>query len=160
MKNENFEKQDIYFMRQALKEAQKACDIDEVPVGAVIVKDGKIIARGHNKSITNKDCTAHAEIVALRKACKKLNNYRLTDCSIYVTIEPCAMCMGALIHARIKNLYFGARDEKTGACGSVFDINEKKLNHKINIKIGLLHQECAKILRMFFKQKRQLRAEC
>ncbi len=156
MKNEFFEKKDIYFMRQALKEAQKACDIDEVPIGAVIVKDGKIIARGHNKSITLKDVTAHAEIVALRKACKKLNNYRLTDCSIYVTIEPCTMCMGALVHARIKNLYFGARDIKTGACGSVFDINEKKLNHKINIKIGLLHQECGKIMKEFFRKKRIL----
>lgn len=155
MENEEFEKQDVYFMRQALREAEKARDIDEVPVGAVIVKDGKIIARGHNRSITLKDVTAHAEIVALRKACKKLNNYRLTGCSIYVTIEPCVMCMGALVHARIKNLYFGACDAKTGACGSVFDINEKKLNHKINIKIGLLQQECAKIIRAFFQKKRQ-----
>ncbi len=155
MKKENFEEKDIYFMRQALKEAQKAYDIDEVPIGAVVVKDGKIIASGHNKSITLKDCSAHAEIVALRKACKKLNNYRLNDCSVYVTIEPCTMCIGALIHARVKNLYFGAYDVKAGACGSVFDINEKKLNHKINIKIGLLQQECAKILKEFFKQKRQ-----
>lgn len=154
MENEIFEKKDIYFMRQALKEAQKACDIDEVPIGAVIVKDDKIIARGHNKCITLKDSTAHAEIVALRKACKKLNNYRLTDCSIYVTIEPCTMCVGALVNARIKNLYFGAYDIKAGACGSVFDINEKKLNHKINIKIGLLQQECAKILKEFFKSRR------
>ncbi len=158
MENESFDEKDICFMRQALKEAEKARDIDEVPVGAVIVKDGKIIARGHNKSITSTDCTAHAEIVALRRACKKLNNYRLTDCSIYVTIEPCTMCMGALIHARIKKLYFGAYDEKTGACGSVFDINEKKLNHKIIIKIGLLSQECSTILRTFFKRKRQLKS--
>ncbi len=158
MENNIFEDKDIYFMRQALKQARKAYDIDEVPVGAVVVKDGKIIARGHNKSISLTDCTAHAEIVALRKACRKLNNYRLTDCSMYVTIEPCTMCMGALIHARIKTLYFGARDIKTGACGSVFDINEKKLNHKINIKIGLLQQECAKIIKMFFEHKRRLKS--
>lgn len=145
----------IYFMRQALKCAQKAAEKDEVPIGAVIVKDDKIIARGYNKSITLKDTTAHAEIVALRKACKKSNNYRLTDVSVYVTVEPCAMCMGALILARIKNLYFGTKDIKAGACGSVLNIQEKKLNHKINVQSGLLQKECATIIKEFFKNKRK-----
>lgn len=142
-------------MRQALKCAQKAAEKDEVPIGAVIVKDDKIIARGYNKSITLKDTTAHAEIVALRKACKKSNNYRLTDVSVYVTVEPCAMCMGALILARIKNLYFGTKDIKAGACGSVLNIQEKKLNHKINVQSGLLQKECATIIKEFFKNKRK-----
>jgi len=147
---------DIYFMQRALECAKKAYEKDEVPVGAVIVKDNKIISKGYNKSITLKDATAHAEIIAIRKACKKLNNYRLTDCSIYVTIEPCSMCTGALIHARIKNIYFGAKDIKTGACGSVFNIaNSNKLNHNINIFGGLLEQDCAKIIKQFFKNKRK-----
>ena len=145
---------DIYFMQQALKCAQTAQKKDEVPIGAVIVKDNKIIAKGYNKSIALKDTTAHAEIVAIRKACKKLNNYRLNDCSIYVTIEPCPMCMGALIHARIKNLYFGAKDIKAGACGSVLDISKLKLNHRINVYSGLLEQDCAKIIKEFFKSRR------
>lgn len=147
---------DTYFMQQALKCAELAYKKDEVPIGAVIVKDKKIIARGYNKSITLKDSTAHAEIVAIRKACKKLNNYRLNDCSMYVTIEPCIMCIGALVHARIKNLYFGAYDKKTGACGSFLDISKIKLNHKINIYSGLLQQNCAKIIKQFFKNKRKL----
>lgn len=151
---EEWNKQDIYFMQQALKAAQTAQEKDEVPIGAVIVKDNKIIAKGYNKSITLKDTTAHAEIVAIRKACKKLNNYRLTDCSIYVTIEPCSMCMGAIILARIKNLYFGAKDIKAGACGSVLDISKKKLNHKLNVYNGLLEQDCAIIIKQFFKNKR------
>ena len=147
---------DIFFMQQALECAEKAYAIDEVPIGAVIVKDNKIIAKGYNKSIALKDTTAHAEIVAIRKACKKLNNYRLNDCSIYVTIEPCPMCMGALIHARIKNLYFGAKDIKAGACGSVLDISKLKLNHRINVYSGLLEQDCAKIIKEFFKNKRKI----
>lgn len=147
---------DVYFMQQALKCALKAKQIDEVPIGAVIVKDNKIISRGYNKSITLKDSTAHAEIVAIRKACKKLNNYRLTGCSIYVTIEPCAMCVGALVHARIKNIYFGAKDLKSGACKSVFSIaNSNKLNHNINVISGLLEQDCARIIKEFFKNKRK-----
>ena len=146
--------QDIYFMKEALKCAKTAQEKDEVPIGAVVVKNNKIISRGYNKSITLKDSTAHAEIVAIRKACKKLNNYRLNDCSIYVTIEPCSMCMGALILARIKNLYFGAKDIKSGACGSALDISKIKLNHKINVYGGLLEQDCARIIKEFFKNKR------
>ena len=155
-KKEEQTKNDVFFMQQALKCAQKAYCKDEVPVGAVIVENNKIIARGYNKSITLNDTTAHAEIIALRKACKKLNNYRLNDCSIYVTIEPCSMCAGALVHARIKNIYFGAKDVKTGACGSVFNIvNSNKLNHNINVIGGLLEQDCAKIIKEFFKNKRK-----
>ena len=145
---------DIYFMQQAIKCAQTAYSKDEVAIGAVIVKDNKIIAKGYNKSITLRDTTAHAEIVAIRKACKKLNNYRLTDCSIYVTVEPCMMCLGALIHARIKNLYFGTNDIKTGACNSVLDISKIKTNHKINIYSGLLQNDCATIIKKFFENKR------
>ncbi len=147
-------KKDIYFMQQAIKYAKEAYLKDEVAIGAVIVKDNKIIARGYNKSITLKDTTAHAEIVAIKKACKKLNNYRLIDCSIYVTVEPCMMCLGALIHARIKNLYFGTNDIKTGACNSVLDISKIKTNHKINIYSGLLQNDCATIIKKFFENKR------
>ena len=113
---------DIYFMEQALKCAKKAFAYDEVPVGAVIVKDNKIIAKGYNKSIKAKDTSAHAEIVAIRKACKKLNNYRLTDCDIYVTVEPCLMCVGALVWARVRKIFFGAYDIKAGAVQSKIDI--------------------------------------
>ena len=151
----NWTGQDIYFMQQALKCAETAQKKDEVPVGAVIVKDNKIVAKGYNKSITLKDSTAHAEIVAVRKACKKLNNYRLNDCSVYVTVEPCSMCMGALVLARIKNLYFGAKDVKAGACGSILDISKAKTNHKINVYSGLLEQDCARIIKEFFKNKRK-----
>lgn len=151
---QNLSNKDIYFMQQALECAKIAYSKDEVPIGAVIVKDNKIIAKGYNKSITLKDTTAHAEIVAIRKACKKLENYRLNDCSIYVTIEPCIMCIGALVHARIKNLYFGAYDKKFGACGSIIDISKLKLNHKINICGGLLEKNCAIIMKEFFKSKR------
>jgi len=151
MKNNN----DIFFMKQALLCAKKAFILDEVPVGAVIVKDGKIISKGFNKSITSNDTTAHAEIVALRKACKKFGNYRLNGCTVYVTIEPCAMCAGALIWARVEKIIFGAYDSKAGACGSVFDITaEKKLNHKIKVSGGLLQEECATIMKEFFKNRR------
>jgi tRNA(adenine34) deaminase len=146
---------DMFFMQQALKCAKKAYDSEEVPVGAVIVKNNKIIARGYNKSISLKDSTAHAEIIAIRKACKKLNNYRLNDCSIYVTIEPCSMCAGALILARVKKIYFGAKDIKAGACGSVFNIvSDNKLNHKIEISSGLMEEECATIIKQFFQSRR------
>lgn len=147
-------KKDIYFMQQAIKCAKEAYLKNEVAIGAVIVKDNKIIAKGYNKSITLKDTTAHAEIIATRKACKKLNNYRLVDCSIYVTVEPCMMCLGALIHARIKNLYFGTNDIKTGACNSILDISKIKTNHKINIYSGLLRDDCATIIKKFFENKR------
>ena len=146
---------DVFFMEQALKCAQKAFLMDEVPVGAVIVKDNKIIARGYNKSIKNKDASSHAEIVAIRRACKKLNNYRLNDCVMYVTVEPCLMCAGALIWARIKKVFFGVYDEKAGSIKSKINISKIKLNHKIEFEGGLLANECAKILKDFFKEKRR-----
>ncbi|GHT59525.1 tRNA-specific adenosine deaminase [Endomicrobiia bacterium] len=152
-------KDDSYFMRQALKEACKAQEIMEVPVGAVVVRDNRIIAKGFNKCIALSDPTAHAEIVVLRKAAKKLNNYRLNDCLVYVTIEPCSMCAGALVNARIKRIIFGAFDLKAGACKSAFKIaNSKKLNHKIEILGGkekYLSIECAMLIQNFFKTKRQ-----
>ncbi|AKL97389.1 tRNA adenosine(34) deaminase TadA [Endomicrobium proavitum] len=146
---------DIQFMTMALKEAAKAEKIGEVPVGAVIVKDGKIIAKGFNRCITDSDPTAHAEIIALRKAAKKLSNYRLNGCNIYVTIEPCPMCAGALVNARISKIYFGAADKKAGACKSVLKVaGNKKLNHRVAFKGGVLKEECAKIIQQFFKNKR------
>jgi tRNA(adenine34) deaminase len=144
-------------MFESLKEACKAQKAQEVPVGAVIVKDNRIIARGFNKCITLSDPTAHAEIVALRKAAKKLKNYRLNDCSVYVTIEPCVMCAGALVNARIKKVIFGNFDRKAGACKSVFKIANKKFNHKIDFDGGkkkYLNTKCAKIIRDFFQEKR------
>ena len=145
-----------FYMREALKEARKAFEEDEVPVGAVIVFEGKIISRGHNQIERLKDPTAHAEMIALTSAANFLNTKWLNQASLYVTIEPCSMCAGALVLARIKNLYFGAKDSKTGACGSVVDItNHKKLNHRIKVTKGILETECSSLLKEFFKQKRE-----
>ncbi len=143
-------------MKEALKEAKKALDIEEVPVGAVIVKDGRIIARAHNEKETKKDSTCHAEILAIKKACKKLNAWRLIDCEMYVTLEPCSMCAGALINSRIKKLYIGADDKKTGACGSVLNLLEDyKFNHKIEIEKYILKEDCEHLLKEFFKFLRE-----
>jgi tRNA(adenine34) deaminase len=144
-------------MQEALNQAKKALACGEVPIGAVIVKDEKIIAKGHNRCIKDKDPSAHAEIVAIRKACKKLNNYRLNGCDIFITIEPCAMCAAALVSARVANIFYGAPDKKAGACGSVFRIaNNKKLNHKIKINKagGDFYIQCSHIIKNFFKDKR------
>ena len=123
------------FMKEALKEAQKAYEKLEVPVGAVIVKDGKIIARAHNQKETKKDTTKHAEILAIQKASKKLESWRLIDCEMYITLEPCSMCAGAIINSRIKKIYIGTLDEKTGAAGSVFNLFEDyTFNHKVEIE--------------------------
>jgi len=144
-----------YYMQEALKEAKRAFEEDEVPVGAVIVCDHQIIARGHNQIERLKDPTAHAEMIAITSAANCLGTKWLNQASLYVTIEPCSMCAGALVLARIKNLYFGAPDPKTGACGSVIDIvNHKKLNHRIKVTGGILEAECSSILKEFFKQKR------
>ena len=143
------------FMKEALKEAKKAFDKDEVPVGALIVKVNKIIARAHNKKESKCDATNHAEILAIQKACKKLNSWRLIDCDMYVTLEPCSMCAGALINARIRKLYIGTQDDKTGACGSVLNLLEYKFNHKIEVNKYILKDECETILKTFFKQLRQ-----
>lgn len=144
------------FMKEALKEAKKALDIEEVPVGAVIVKDGKIIARAHNTKETKKDATCHAEILAIKKACKKLGAWRLIDCEMYVTLEPCSMCAGALINSRIKKLYIGTDDNKTGACGSVLNLLEDyKFNHKIEVQKYILKDDAEKLLKEFFKFLRE-----
>ena len=146
------------FMKEALKEAQKAYEKLEVPVGAVIVKDGKIIARGHNLKETKKDTTKHAEIIAIEKASKKIGAWRLLDCEMYVTLEPCSMCAGAMINSRIKKLYIGALDEKTGAVGSVLNLLEDyKFNHNIEVEKGILKEDCEKILKDFFKNLRRIK---
>ena len=143
------------FMLEALKEAKKAYKKGEVPVGAVVVLNNKIISRGHNTNIILNDISAHAEIQALRKASEKLKNYRLNDCKLYVTLEPCSMCAGALVLARVSAIIFGAYDPKTGACGSVFNIaDNKKLNHRIKLTGGVLEKACAGLLKDFFKSKR------
>ena len=147
---------DEIYMSEALKEAQKAASEDEVPVGAVVVHQGKIIARGHNQIERLKDPTAHAEMLAITSATNYLGTKWLNEASLYVTIEPCSMCAGALVLSRIKNIYFGARDSKTGACGSVFNIaNNKKLNHRVKVKGGILKEECSSLLKCFFKRKRK-----
>jgi len=146
------------YMREAIKEAYEAFGEDEVPVGAVIVQKGKIISRGHNQIERLKDPTAHAEMIALTSAANYLETKWLNEASVYVTIEPCSMCAGALVLARIKNIYFGAKDPKTGACGSVVNIaNHKSLNHRIKIFNGILEDECACLLKDFFKRKRKSR---
>jgi len=143
------------FMAEALKEARKAFDKDEVPVGCVIVHDGHVIARGHNQVEMLKDPTAHAEMLALTSATNHLESKWLNDAVLYVTIEPCSMCAGALVLARIKEVVYGADDPKTGACGSVFDIaHNKKLNHRIKVTKGILLQECSSLVSEFFKKKR------
>lgn len=147
------------FMQEALKEAKKAYDKLEVPVGAVIVKDDKIIARAHNLKETKYDTTKHAEILAIQKASKKLESWRLIDCEMYVTLEPCSMCAGALINSRIKKVYIGANDEKTGAVGSVFNLLEDyTFNHKVEIQKGVLKEKCERILKDFFKEIRKIKA--
>jgi tRNA(adenine34) deaminase len=150
------EKIEKFFMSEALKEAQKAFEEDEVPVGAVIVHEGRIIARGHNQIERLKDPTAHAEIIAITSAANYLGTKWLNGSSLYVTIEPCSMCAGAMVLARIKNLCFGASDPKTGACGSIIDIaNHKKLNHRIKTTRGILEAECGSLLKDFFRKKRK-----
>ena len=145
-----------FFMREALKEAKKAYNKLEIPVGAVIVKDGEIIARAHNIKEEKKDTTKHAEILAIQKASKKLETWRLNDCEMYVTLEPCPMCAGALIQSRIKKVYIGTMDEKTGACGSVLNLLEDfKFNHKVEVEKGILREECEKILKEFFIKLRE-----
>ena len=149
---------DNKFMKEALKEAQKAYDKLEVPVGCVIVKDGKIIARAHNQKETKLDTTKHAEILAIQKASKKIESWRLLDCEMYVTLEPCPMCAGAIINSRIKKVYIGASDEKTGAVGSVFNLLEDyTFNHKVEYEKGVLQEECESILKQFFKELRKVK---
>lgn len=143
------------FMKEALKEAKKAYEKEEIPVGAIIAKDGKIIARAHNQKETKKDTTKHAELLAIQKASTKFDAWRLEDCEMYVTLEPCTMCMGAIINSRLKKLYFGTPDQKTGACGSFIDLTQYKYNHIVEIEQGILQEECEQILKKFFKELRE-----
>ena len=149
-----------HYMKQALKEAEKAYKKLEVPVGAVIVKDGKIIARAHNQKETRTDTTKHAEILAIQKASKKLESWRLIDCEMYVTLEPCSMCAGAMINSRIKKVYIGAMEEKTGAAGSVLNLfNYYSFNHKVEVEKNVMKQECENILKDFFKNLRKIKSK-
>ena len=144
------------FMKEALKEAERAFDLDEVPVGAVIVHKGKIIGRAHNQIKLLKDPTVHAEIIAITQAASYLKNERLKDADLYATIEPCPMCAGALVLARIRTLYYAAKDPKSGAAGSVFNIlRSKKLNHRVRIKSGILKNESSSLIQKFFRTKRK-----
>ena len=147
---------DEHFMLQALELAKEAQAAGEVPVGAVVVKDGLIIGRGFNRPLSGHDPTAHAEIVALRDAAGRLSNYRLIDCQLFVTLEPCAMCAGAMLHARIARVIYGAADPKTGACGSVIDLfAERRLNHHTSVVGGILAENAAALLQGFFAGRRQ-----
>lgn len=143
-------------MREALKEAKKAYSIYEVPVGAIVVYKGQIIGRGYNQRETLKDPTAHAEILAIQEASKFLDSWRLLDCTMYVTLEPCAMCAGAIVNSRIERLVIGTRDLKRGCCGTVEDLtNHPKFNHRLGVEFGVLEEECSSILSKFFKELRE-----
>ena len=146
------------YMKEALKEAKKAYKKLEIPVGAIIVKNGEIISRAHNIKEEKKDTTKHAEIIAIQRASKKLESWRLTDCEMYVTLEPCAMCAGALIQSRIKKVYIGVMDNKTGACGSVLNLlKDYKFNHIVETEKNVCMEECEKILKDFFKELRKIK---
>ena len=146
---------DRRFMAAALAEAAKAAAAGEVPVGAVVVRGGEVIARGRNRPIKTADPTAHAEVVALRRAARKAGNYRLADCDLYVTVEPCAMCLGALVQARVRRLVFGAADPKAGAVSSVMAFPFDRLNHRPEVVAGVLAEESAALLRAFFRARRR-----
>jgi tRNA(adenine34) deaminase len=147
---------DEHYMREALRQARRGYREGEVPIGAIVVHKGEIIARAHNRPIHLNDPSAHAEILALRRAGRKLGNYRLPACTLYVTIEPCAMCVGAIVQARIQRLVVGAMDPKAGACGSALDVlNHQKLNHQVMFESGTLQADCATLLRQFFRERRR-----
>ena len=146
---------DELYMQEALRSAQRALEAGEVPIGAVVVCDGKIVGRGHNRNIIDHDPTAHAEILALREAGAAIGNHRLGDCDLFVTIEPCAMCAGAMIHARLKRVVYGAADPKAGAAGSVMMVlNHPALNHSMEVQQGVLAGRCAELLQQFFRERR------
>ncbi|MEO1245053.1 MAG: tRNA adenosine(34) deaminase TadA [Pseudomonadota bacterium] len=146
---------DLRYMHEALSLARTAAEHDEVPVGAIVVQDGEIIGRGHNRTLADRDPSGHAEVLALRNAAATLDNHRLNEATLYVTLEPCAMCVGALAEARISRLVFAAYDEKSGACGSAIDLVESPaLNHVMEVNGGLLAEECGEILKAFFAERR------
>ena len=145
------------FMKEALKEAKKAYKKLEIPVGAVIVKDGEIIAKAHNLRESKNSSIAHAEILAIEKANKKLNAWRLENCEMYITLEPCMMCMGAIVNSRIKKIYIGALDPKTGSCKSVINMENYKFNHIVEVETGILQEDCEYILKDFFKMLRKMK---
>jgi tRNA(adenine34) deaminase len=147
---------DEVFMREALALAREAGEAGEVPVGAVVVKDGKVLGRGFNRPVSGRDPTAHAEVLAMRDAAEHIGNYRLGDCDLYVTLEPCAMCAGAIMHARVRRVVYGAADPKTGACGSVVDLfAEERLNHHATVTGGVMAEEAAGLLQEFFGARRK-----
>lgn len=153
-KEDNKDK-DQHFMQRALELAQQAEKLDEIPVGAVVVYQGKIIGEGYNQSILLNDPSAHAEMMAIRQAGKHLNNYRLLDCTLYVTLEPCPMCAGLLVHSRIKRLVYASPDLKTGAAGSAFNlVDSSLLNHQLKVKNGIMAEQCSELLSGFFKRRR------
>jgi tRNA(adenine34) deaminase len=146
---------DELWMEEALRAAQRALDAGEVPVGAVVICDGKIVARGWNRNLTDSDPTAHAEIIALREAGAALGNHRLEHCELFATIEPCAMCAGAMVHARLKRLVYGADDPKAGAVHSVLEVlNHPQLNHRMEVRRGVLAGRCAELVQTFFRARR------
>lgn len=143
------------FMKEALKEAYKAYNKKEIPIGCVIVRDNKIISRGHNLREKKKNALLHAEVIAINKACKKLKSWRLDDCGIYITLEPCTMCSGAILQSKIKNTYFGAYDLKTGMAGSRFNVFGIKFNYEPNVIGGIMEEECSNLIKSFFKELRE-----
>lgn len=144
------------FMREAIKQAKKAYAIDEVPIGCVIVYEGKIVARGYNRRTTDKNTLSHAELNAIRKASKKLGDWRLDDCEMYVTLEPCQMCAGAIVQARIKKVYIGCMNPKAGCAGSVLNLLQvEKFNHQVEIETGILEEECSSMIKEFFRELRK-----
>lgn len=149
------ENNDILYMKRAIELAEKARELDEVPVGALIVQRGEIIAEAYNTRETSKCATHHAEILAIEQACKRLGGWRLPECTLYVTLEPCPMCAGAIINSRIDRVVFGAYDRRAGAFGTLFDLNSYPLNHKTEVSAGVLEEECASILSEYFKKKRK-----
>jgi tRNA(adenine34) deaminase len=147
---------DETFMHEALALAKRAAEAGEVPVGAVVVKDGAVVGRGHNRPVAGRDPTAHAEVIALRNAAERTGNYRLADCILYVTLEPCAMCAGAIMNARISRVVYGAADPKSGACGSVVDLfAENRLNYHTTVVGGVMAEEASKLLQDFFSARRR-----
>ena len=151
---------DTLYMSEALALAHQAWTLGEVPVGAVVVHAGQIVGRGFNAPIARNDPTGHAEVMALRDAARNLQNYRLVDCHLYVTLEPCVMCAGAMMHARVARVVYGASDPKTGACGSIVDLfAERRLNHHAEVVSGVMAEECSALLSSFFEQRRRMQKE-